>query len=283
MRRLLVITVLTASLLIGFVYAQTSPIAGDSTDGRLESLPIKGQGTVRTRTLAHFDFPNNHMVEFHLIEDRDRSIGIFESGQSGGQFLTHIRELNGASPSTIWHALNTNGSQIPSELRDLYGAPDTRQSAGWLGKDWLNPSNPIAAGVCSNTWFNTFAGTEAAFPDADEHFQRKDKWGDSSGSYGGYYQYASSVEIWHGGICLQQEIQVEPYAPPGTAWKLWYYMPEDYWLAHLVTPVYTVLPGHAGHWYWYKCGSCGERLWIQVAAPNDGLLIQFDMGMDWTH
>lgn len=157
-----------------------------------------------------------------------------------------------------------------------------KRTDGWLVERWLaEPPAASLSGPCDNGWFQTAVGTEAAFPDAEDHFLRLDRWGDSAGHHGGYHQYAAYVAVWHGGICLQQEIKVDDFAPPGTAWYLWYARPNEYSLS-LVTPAFAPRPGQWGHWIWYKCGDCQERLWMQVAAPNPGLLIQFDMGMDWT-
>lgn len=285
---LILLLILTFSVLAVWLFYSPRPlkIAGDSTleqSEPLNVLEVQVLRTMETRLLDRFDFPNNHSVEFYLIYDNERSVAILETGTAGSHSITGIRELAGASPGTVWEALNSDGRELPRELRDLYGRPEGERADGWLSNRWLG--GPAAdVGTCNNDWFQTVVGTESAFPDAENHFLRFDRWDDSSGSKGGYYQFAGPVEIWHGGICLQQELQIDEHAPPGTAWFLYYIRTDDNlgYVQNLITPAFAPRPGQWGHWIWYQCNGCSEWIWTQVAAPNPGLNIQFDMGMDWT-
>jgi hypothetical protein len=275
------------SVIIG-VQAQSGDKSAGDTDGSLYGRPPAFEGLKRVeitpREMGRFDFPDRHTVQFLLLDDGERSVAIYESGNTGSTSLSRAREMDNASPSTIWYALSTGRQRIPPLLVELYGQPVTHGPPGWLGERWLSGgSNPTGGGLCDDSWFGTVAGTPAAYPSAQDHFVRYNRYAAQSG--GGditYYQYAGWVKRWNGGICVQAENQLTPQAAPGSGWWLTYLRPNDSSL-YYITPVFAVWAGGWGHWGWVKPDGSSPRFWHQELLPNQDMEVYFDMGMDWTY
>jgi hypothetical protein len=280
--------VLIFSVMMG-VQAQSGDKSARDTEGSLYGSPPDLAGRKRVAVTPHemgrFTFSDRHTVQFLLLDDGERSVAIYESGSSGSTSLSQVRELDNASPSTIWYALNTGRQHIPALLVELYGQPVTHRAGGWLGERWLSGGSDPAhgGGLCDNTWFGTVAGTPGAYPSAQEHFVRYDRYAAQSGAGNTtYHQYAGWVKRWHGGICVQAENKLTANAVPGSGWWLTYLRPNDSSL-YYITPVFAVWTGGWGHWGWTKPNGAAPRYWHQELLPNQDMEVYFDMGMDWTY
>src|SRR5262245_14748262 len=99
--------VLIFSVMMG-VQAQSGDEAAGDTDSSHYGMPPIFEGRKRVaitpRELGRFTFPDRHTVQFLLLDDGKRSVAIYESGNSGSTSLSQVREMDNASPSTIWYA-----------------------------------------------------------------------------------------------------------------------------------------------------------------------------------